>query len=85
MDYEHLASQLHDVQTPADPRVVAALPRSSYMAGGGEADACAVCQCEYQEGDRMVHFPCLHKYHEDCVLPWLEAHKTCPLCKEELR
>jgi hypothetical protein len=83
MDYETLASHLRDVPTPADPRVVAALPRSTYITGGGAAEdeqnTCAVCQTEYAEGDRLVHLPCLHRYHDECVTPWLEGHKSCPI------
>jgi hypothetical protein len=27
---------------------------------------------------------CNHKFHEECLLPWLEENKNCPLCRCEL-
>ena len=31
--------------------------------------------------DETVHkLPCDHLFHENCIVPWLELHDTCPGC-----
>ncbi len=47
---------------------------------------CAVCQCEWEEGDEVRVLPCGHNLHTGCVDNWLSRHKACcPLCKADVR
>ncbi|KAL4452673.1 hypothetical protein ABPG75_008335 [Micractinium tetrahymenae] len=57
--------------------------------GEGQAVAragepCSVCHDEFREGEEVLELPCSHNYHKDCLLPWLETHNTCPVCRYEL-
>ena len=45
---------------------------------------CPVCQEELKVGTEAVKLPCLHLYHQDCILPWLQKRNTCPMCRFEL-
>lgn len=45
---------------------------------------CVVCQEKFQCGDNVTGLPCEHRFHRKCVVPWLESHNTCPICRFEL-
>ncbi|KAF5730222.1 hypothetical protein HS088_TW20G00595 [Tripterygium wilfordii] len=45
---------------------------------------CAVCKDEINVGKKAKQLPCEHKYHGDCILPWLGIRNTCPVCRHEL-
>ncbi|CAL9084320.1 unnamed protein product [Musa textilis] len=64
------------------------LPRQSNSVAlqrtGSRADLCAVCLDEVQAKQRVTRLPCSHKYHTECVLPWLAAHSHCPCCRSQV-
>ncbi|MCD9561167.1 hypothetical protein HAX54_020145 [Datura stramonium] len=45
---------------------------------------CAICKDEMNLGEKARQLPCVHRYHGDCILPWLEIRNTCPVCRYEL-
>ncbi|XP_062379172.1 RING finger protein 150a [Sardina pilchardus] len=44
-------------------------------------DNCAVCIEGYKPNDVVRILPCRHVFHKYCVDPWLQDHRTCPMCK----
>ena len=46
-----------------------------------ELDSCVVCQDELEGGAVGIEMPCAHRFHEACLLPWLQTNTTCPTCR----
>ncbi|RCV38707.1 hypothetical protein SETIT_8G163700v2 [Setaria italica] len=47
-----------------------------------KVEVCAVCLDEVRERrQRVTRLPCSHKYHSECVLPWLAIQPDCPCCR----
>jgi len=45
---------------------------------------CTVCGDDFVPKDELKRLPCKHAFHDECILPWLSSHNTCPLCRSEL-
>ncbi|KAJ4843864.1 hypothetical protein Tsubulata_039304 [Turnera subulata] len=50
----------------------------------GNNALCAVCKDEINVGETAKQLPCTHRYHGECILPWLGIRNTCPVCRFEL-
>ena len=47
---------------------------------------CSICTEDFTKGEEVRVLPCNHKFHPDCVDPWLlNVSGTCPLCRIDLR
>ncbi|KAJ1293023.1 hypothetical protein BS78_01G036300 [Paspalum vaginatum] len=65
---------------PAKKEAVAALPTVNIQ----EALGCSVCLEDFEIGSEAKEMPCQHKFHSNCILPWLELHSSCPICRFQL-
>ncbi|CAL9023360.1 unnamed protein product [Prunus brigantina] len=45
---------------------------------------CSICLDEFSEGEQVTQTPCKHKFHEDCILKWLNGKHFCPMCRFQL-
>ncbi|OHF00408.1 hypothetical protein CORC01_04389 [Colletotrichum orchidophilum] len=56
---------------------------------GGQEDehlGCSICTEDFTVGEDVRVLPCNHKFHPNCVDPWLvNVAGTCPLCRLDLR
>ncbi|KAF8719428.1 hypothetical protein HU200_024141 [Digitaria exilis] len=65
---------------PAKKEAVEALPTVTVE----EVVSCSVCLDDLELGSEVKQMPCEHKFHSPCILPWLELHSSCPVCRFEL-
>jgi len=49
-----------------------------------KSQACSVCWEDFTEGEEVRLLECGHFFHSPCIVPWLELHGTCPVCRKEL-
>lgn len=64
---------------PAQP-VVAAASTGADNASPDESLGCSICTEDFEKGQDLRVLPCDHKFHPECVDPWLlNVSGTCPL------
>lgn len=70
---------------PAKRSAVEALARERVSSGeGGEERECGICLDRMVAGEEMIRMPCLHVYHMDCIIRWLDRNHFCPFCHFKL-
>ncbi|XP_044027567.1 E3 ubiquitin-protein ligase RNF115 isoform X2 [Siniperca chuatsi] len=70
---------------PAEKEMISSLP--TVCISQEQTDCrleCPVCREEYSLGESVRKLPCLHYFHSECIVPWLELHDTCPVCRKSL-
>lgn len=50
----------------------------------GKTLQCTVCMEDFKLEEPVRRLSCLHHFHTDCIVPWLELHGTCPICRKLL-
>ncbi|XP_065596229.1 LOW QUALITY PROTEIN: E3 ubiquitin-protein ligase RNF115 [Cyrtonyx montezumae] len=70
---------------PADRERISALPTVAVTQDQVDAGLeCPVCKEDYAVAERVRQLPCNHFFHGGCIVPWLELHDTCPVCRKGL-
>ena len=65
---------------PAQKEAIEALPTVTIK----DNLQCSVCLDDFEMGAEAKQMPCKHKFHSGCILPWLELHSSCPVCRFQL-
>jgi E3 ubiquitin-protein ligase RNF115/126 len=68
--------------------VVSAIPKIAVTAEDVEAKCtCSVCMAEKTEediGTEVYQLKCGHKFHQNCLVPWMKDHDSCPNCRKKI-
>ncbi|XP_077988925.1 E3 ubiquitin-protein ligase RNF115-like [Glandiceps talaboti] len=68
---------------PADKEKVEALPKVRITKEHTDQNLeCSVCKEDFSLDEPVRKLPCSHLFHNDCIIPWLELHNTCPVCRK---
>ncbi|KAG6530351.1 probable E3 ubiquitin-protein ligase RHC2A [Zingiber officinale] len=70
---------------PASKSAVESMPAVEIVTDHISKDChCAICTDPFELGTRAREMPCKHIYHQDCILPWLSLHNSCPVCRHQM-
>ena len=59
--------------------------KASLVAKGGlPSMTCGICLEDYRQHDRVLILPCRHHGHIDCLMGWLNGHRSCPTCRSSV-
>jgi len=67
-------------------RPLAPLEQDDVVPAAIGRETCPICIVDFEEGDDLRLLPCegKHKFHQECVDPWLlELSSSCPICRHD--
>ncbi|KAM3656988.1 E3 ubiquitin-protein ligase RNF115 isoform 2-T2 [Ammospiza maritima maritima] len=71
---------------PADKEKISSLPTVPVTQEQVDTGLeCPVCKEDYTVAEHVRQLPCNHVFHSSCIVPWLELHDTCPVCRKSLK
>ncbi|XP_032569211.1 E3 ubiquitin-protein ligase RNF115-like isoform X2 [Chiroxiphia lanceolata] len=71
---------------PADKEKISSLPTVPVTQEQVDTGLeCPVCKEDYSVAEQVRQLPCNHVFHSSCIVPWLELHDTCPVCRKSLK
>ncbi|KAL5283244.1 RNF115.2 family protein [Megaselia abdita] len=45
---------------------------------------CSVCWEDFVLNENVRKLPCMHCYHNNCIVKWLQLNGTCPICRKSV-
>lgn len=51
----------------------------------GEVAECSICLLAIEDDHLVRQTPCMHLFHQDCIMSWCMNKLTCPVCRNNLQ
>ncbi|KAL9415276.1 hypothetical protein AB3S75_043541 [Citrus x aurantiifolia] len=45
---------------------------------------CSICLESFTDGDELICLPCKHRFHSECLDPWVRSCGDCPYCRRNI-
>ncbi|KAI5718929.1 hypothetical protein M8J76_002446 [Diaphorina citri] len=74
-------SELSPPRAPFSMRRFGQIPSIAFPADEAPAAQCVICLAPFQPGEEVKELLCHHKFHSECLEPWLRERQHCPLCR----
>ncbi|KAI8368280.1 uncharacterized protein BYT42DRAFT_125030 [Radiomyces spectabilis] len=69
---------------PASQRFIQMLPNVPKQQLNSD-ETCIICKDVLKtSSSKVTQMPCGHYFDQECLVPWLQLHHTCPLCRHEV-
>uniref|UniRef100_A0A0K0FUJ8 RING-type E3 ubiquitin transferase n=1 Tax=Strongyloides venezuelensis TaxID=75913 RepID=A0A0K0FUJ8_STRVS len=46
---------------------------------------CTVCMDTFVKKELVYKLACKHIFHKQCLNPWVQSHRSCPVCRQEIK
>ncbi|KAF1974737.1 hypothetical protein BU23DRAFT_90010 [Bimuria novae-zelandiae CBS 107.79] len=80
------AEPIEGLDSGIAPAAAAVVTPTNADASADGGLGCSICTDDFEKGQDIRVLPCNHKFHPECVDPWLlNVSGTCPLCRVDLR
>ncbi|KAE9046989.1 hypothetical protein PR003_g1346 [Phytophthora rubi] len=81
MRLEALNERKHEGATPLQIQQLPIVAVTESMLQATENASCTVCLSAFELDGRVRMMPCFHRFHPECIDPWLQEKALCPICK----
>ena len=72
----------YDKLIPADIKVLEHIESITIINNDNEKNEFVCVVCTEKNGSNFVKLdPCLHVFHDKCIITWLKYKNTCPVCR----
>ncbi|KAF4351065.1 hypothetical protein F8388_013170 [Cannabis sativa] len=55
-----------------------------YIIKDNQEFICSICLEDMSVGLEVIKLSCEHKYHEECIVKWLQISRFCPMCRSKV-